>query len=78
MTSDPCLAPVDSLPAVAVPPRLAAWLAPFRNSFTAAVWPRVLVLLAGAILAPGPRTVSAAVRVWGWRIRLASAAITRC
>ena len=65
MTSDPCLAPVDSLPAVAVPPRLAAWLAPFRNSFTAAVWPRVLVLLAGAILAPGPRTVSAALRVMG-------------
>ena len=65
MTSDPCLAPVDSLPAVAVPPRLAAWLAPFRNSFTAAVWPRVLVLLAGAILAPGLRTVSAALRVMG-------------
>jgi hypothetical protein len=32
---------------------LAAWLAPFCDGFTASVWPRVLVLIAGAILAPG-------------------------
>src|SRR3954451_486376 len=65
MTPDPRPTPAASPPAVAVPPRLAAWLAPFRDGFTAAVWPRVLVLVAGAILAPGPRTVSAALRVMG-------------
>jgi len=48
-----------------VPPLLAAWLVPFRDGFTASVWPRVLVLVAGAILAPGQRTVSAALRVMG-------------
>jgi hypothetical protein len=48
-----------------VPPRLAAWLAPFRDGFTAPVWRRVLVLVAGALLAPGERTVSAALRVMG-------------
>jgi hypothetical protein len=53
MTSDPRPTPIDPRPAVPVPPRLAAWLAPFRASFTAAVWPRVLVLVAGAILVPG-------------------------
>ena len=65
MTPDPHPTPIDPPPAVAVPALLAAWLAPFRDSFTAAVWPRVLVLLAGAILAPGQRTVSAALRVMG-------------
>jgi hypothetical protein len=40
-------------------------LAPFRDGFAAAVWPRVLVLVAGAVLAPGQRTVSAALRVMG-------------
>jgi hypothetical protein len=48
-----------------VPALLAAWLAPFRDSFTAAVWPRVLVLVAGVILAPGQRPVSTALRVMG-------------
>lgn len=48
-----------------VPPVLAAWLAPFRDGFTAPVWQRVLVLVAGALLAPGERTVSAALRVMG-------------
>jgi hypothetical protein len=65
MTPDPRPTPACSRPAVAVPPRLAAWLAPFRDGFTASVWPRVLVLVAGAILAPGQRTVSAALRVMG-------------
>jgi hypothetical protein len=65
MTPDPHATPADLHPAVAIPPRLAAWLAPFRDGFTAAVWPRVLVLVAGAILAPGQRTVSAALRVMG-------------
>src|SRR5947209_8030652 len=65
MTPDPHPTPTGSRPAVAVPALLAAWLAPFRDSFTAAVWPRVLVLVAGAVLAPGQRTVSAALRVMG-------------
>jgi DDE superfamily endonuclease len=65
MTPDPPPTPVFSGPAVATPPLLAAWLAPFRDGFTAAVWPRVLVLVAGAVLAPGQRTVSAALRVMG-------------
>ena len=65
MTPDPHPTPTGSLPAVAVPALLVAWLAPFRDSFTAAVWPRVLVLVAGAVLAPGQRTVSAALRVMG-------------
>ena len=60
-----------------MPPRLAAWLAPFCDGFAAAVWPRVLVLIAGAVLAPGQRTVSAALRVMGlWRIGRAWAATT--
>jgi hypothetical protein len=66
MTPDPRpTTPAAPLPAVAVPALLAAWLAPFRDGFAAAVWPRVLVLIAGAILAPGQRTVSAALRVMG-------------
>jgi hypothetical protein len=65
MRPDPRPAPVDSHPAVVIPPLLAAWLAPFRDGFAAAVWPRVLMLIAGAILAPRQRTVSAALRVMG-------------
>jgi len=48
-----------------LPPTLLTWLAPFRDCFTAPVWQRVLVLVAGAVLAPGQRTVSAALRVMG-------------
>jgi DDE superfamily endonuclease len=65
MTPDPRPAPIDPRPAVAIPPLLAAWLAPFRDGFAATVWPRVLVLIAGAVLAPGQCTVSAALRVMG-------------
>ena len=53
-----------------IPPALAAWLAVFRSCFTAPVWNRVLVLVAGAVLAPGKRTVTQALRVMGlarWR-----------
>jgi hypothetical protein len=48
-----------------VPPVLAAWLSAFRPCFTAPVWNRVLVLVAGAVLAPGQRTVTQALRVMG-------------
>jgi len=37
----------------------------FRHCFTAPVWTRVLVLVAGAVLAPGKRTVSQTLRVMG-------------
>ena len=47
------------------PPILAGWLSAFRNCFTAPVWTHVLVLVAGAVLAPGKRTVSQALRVMG-------------
>jgi DDE superfamily endonuclease len=48
-----------------VPPILATWLLVFRPCFTAPVWERVLVLVAGAVLAPGKRTVTQALRVMG-------------
>src|SRR3954464_1487685 len=44
---------------------LAAWMRPFRGYFTNAVWRHALVLVAGALLAPGRRTVTAALRVMG-------------
>ena len=47
------------------PPLLAGWLVAFRDRFSAPVWSRVLVLVAGAVLAPGKRTVSQALRVMG-------------
>src|SRR3954469_20202886 len=48
-----------------VPAVLAAWMQPFAASFTNAVWRHVLVLVAGSLLAPGRRTVTAALRVMG-------------
>ena len=48
-----------------VPPILAAWLSVFRPCFNAPVWNRILVLVAGAVLAPGKRTVTQVLRVLG-------------
>ena len=48
-----------------VPTRLAAWMQPFQQGFTAPTWQHVLVLILGAILTPGRRTVAAALRVTG-------------
>ena len=42
---------------------LAGWLVAFRDHFSVPVWSRVLVLVAGAVLAPGKRTVSQPLRV---------------
>src|SRR3982750_193585 len=42
---------------------LADRLRPFATCFTAAIWRHVPVLVAGALLAPGRRTVTAALRV---------------
>src|SRR3954452_9736183 len=47
------------------PQVLTAWLSAFRDCFTAPAWNHVLVLVAGAVLAPGKRTVSQALRVMG-------------
>src|SRR5918998_1644147 len=47
------------------PAVLEGWMRPFRCHFTAAVWRHVLVLVCGALLAPGRRTVAAALRVTG-------------
>jgi DDE superfamily endonuclease len=56
---------VGSNSSVPVSARLTQWMAPFRDSFTAPTWQHVLVLVAGAILSPGRRTVAAALRVTG-------------
>ena len=45
--------------------KLSGWMAPFSGMFTAPTWQRVLVLLIGAVLSPGRRTVAAALRVTG-------------
>ena len=48
-----------------VPPILLSWLAVFRPCFTTPVWNHILVLVGGAVLAPGKRTVTQALRVMG-------------
>jgi DDE superfamily endonuclease len=48
-----------------VPTVLVSWLTVFRPCFTAPVWNHILVLVAGAVLAPGKRTVTQALRVMG-------------
>ena len=49
----------------AVPAILVSWLTNFRPCFTAPVWNHILVLVSGAVLAPGKRTVTQALRVMG-------------
>jgi hypothetical protein len=48
-----------------LPTAMIQLLAPFALLFSRSVWPQAQVLLAGAILAPGKRTVSSALRVMG-------------
>jgi hypothetical protein len=50
---------------MSLPPALLAVLATFRSAFTAPTWRKVVVLLVGAVLAPGRRTVTAALRQTG-------------
>src|SRR3712207_2752241 len=47
------------------PELLDGWMRPFRCHFTVATWRHVLVLVGGSLLAPGRRTVAAALRVMG-------------
>ena len=42
------------------PGPLAAWMAPFAGCFTRPTWANLLILVAGTLLAPGRRTVAAA------------------
>lgn len=49
----------------AVPHRLHQWLEPFRFEFTAPTWSHLLVLVMGALLAPGKRTVTSCLRITG-------------
>jgi hypothetical protein len=44
---------------------LAAWMGRFRTAFTAPTWRHVLVLVVGALLVPGRRTVASVLRVMG-------------
>ena len=48
-----------------LPPAMLRLLGPFAPHFSRRVWSHVLVLVAGAILAPGGRTVTAALRAMG-------------
>ena len=48
-----------------LPPRFVDRLAVFADLFTRPTWSHALVLLAGAILAPGRRTVTAVLRILG-------------
>ncbi len=48
-----------------VPEVLETWLEPFRDVFTAPTWRFVLILVMGALLAPGKRTVTACLRITG-------------
>jgi hypothetical protein len=49
----------------ALPTAMIQLLAPFAPLFSKRLWPHAQVLLMGAILAPGKRTVSAALRAAG-------------
>ncbi|HEY8610440.1 MAG TPA: transposase [Roseomonas sp.] len=48
-----------------LPPRFTAWLAPFLTPFSRRTRPSVAALAVGALLAIGPRTVTACLRVLG-------------
>jgi hypothetical protein len=60
--------PCDSSPSSAaaiVPPILVTLMEAFRGFFTAPIFDHVLVLVTGAVLTPGKRTVSAVLRIMG-------------
>ena len=50
---------------LALPDLIVALLVPFARLFQHGTWLKAQVLLAGAVLAPGRRTVASALRVMG-------------
>jgi len=50
-----------------LPNSLTRWMAPFADLFTRPTWRHALVLVAGTILTPGRRTVTAALSIMGLR-----------
>jgi len=48
-----------------LPPKMVQVLAPFAPLFSKRIWQHAQLLLVGAILAPGRRTVSSALRAMG-------------
>ena len=48
-----------------LPAAIVSILIPFATLFSNPTWPKAQVLLVGAILTPGQRTVAAALRVMG-------------
>ncbi len=48
-----------------LPPEFSIFVIAFEPLFSNCIWPQVQVLLVGAILAPGKRTVTAALRIMG-------------
>ena len=62
-----CNTPISApaRPGAPLPPRFLDRLAGFADLFTRPTWSHVPLLLAGAILAPGRRTVTAACASWG-------------
>jgi hypothetical protein len=57
-----------------LPTQMIRVLLPFVPLFSKRVWQHAQVLLAGAILAPGARTVNSALRAMAWTKRSASTA----
>ena len=53
------------MPVQPYPEILAAWMRPFMAGFTGPTWHHALLLIAGAILAPGRRTITAMLQVMG-------------
>jgi len=53
------------LPQPEIPASLVTWMAPFRRALSKPTWQNALALVAGTVLAPGRRTVSAALRSIG-------------
>ena len=61
-----------------LPDAIVALLVPFATLFTSPTWRKAQLLLIGAILTPGQRTVAAALRVMGRSDQRDYAATTRC
>jgi hypothetical protein len=57
--------PIDLVCADPLPPQLLARLAAFADLFTRPTWANALLLISGALLTPGRRTIAAALRILG-------------